>query len=541
MLENKSFNIKISELKFVEKYEEMYSVQENDQLMEDIKENGQLKPITIDRDNRIVDGYRTVRILLLLGIDTVWATRLDQPGSKYLRIQLNNYREKTDADMVAEARIRFQNFPKRQGKRTGEKVDRVKELETQFNNRFKGDVSLNRLEFILNNDIEGDVLSKGIIKNNWKLAPTVDFLNKYKMLDEEKGYGYTKQIQEGEITPAEANKLIQQRLDMEKYKHTFSIPNKCNSYNMDCVSLAEMDQYKGQVDLLLTSPPYWDLRFYNNGDPNQLGHEGSREEFCLNLAKIFQKLVPTLKQSANVVINMGETYRNGVAQRIPFLLIEYIEKHTDLIYKDTLIWSKNNPRPQGEDVKRPINCTEYLLWFVLDPVASKYNLLTFPNKEKEEKGVKLVDGCKDVTSSGKRSKKSKSVTKPYDKFRNHFKQQEVEDIIITNVGENHDIKKILKSGHPAASAAALPITLTMMLSDEGDLVFDPFGGANVMGKCALELNRRYVGTELSEEYFRIGCKMLELGHNNFDRDELDEVNRLVSPDQDSENDYRPAA
>ena len=239
-----------------------------------------------------------------------------------------------------------------------------------------------------------------------------------------------------------------------------------------------------------------------------------------------------------MIINIGETYRDGVAQGIPFLIRDYIEKHTSLIYKDTLIWSKKNPRPQGENVKRPVNSIEYLLWFVVDPSKAKYNLLTFP---KAGKTPSVNYGAKDVGSNGRVSKKNKSISKTYGKLMSHIKEQEVEEIIYTSIGKNHDIAKISAVGHPAPMSPMLPVTLTLMLSDEGDLVCDPFAGANVVGKCAIELNRRFVGAELYKEYFDIGCEMLQKGNENFDREGLDALLGLVSTEDDQENDIGIAA
>jgi hypothetical protein len=65
----------------------------------------------------------------------------------------------------------------------------------------------------------------------------------------------------------------------------------------------------------------------------------------------------------------------------------------------------------------------------------------------------------------------------------------------------------------------------------------------VVGKCALELNRRYVAAELSKEYYDIGCQMLIEGDKNFDWDGLDAVNQMVysDPSQSDETDIRKAA
>jgi len=357
-----------------------------------------------------------------------------------------------------------------------------------------------------------------------------DFLKEKMNVDLEKHYGFTHKLIDGSFTVAEVNKFIDQRQALDnKHQYTFVIPEKANFYNMDCVKLAEIPTYKGQVDLITTSIPYWDLRNYENGQERQLGQEKTKEEYAANIAAIFDKLFTTLKDTANVVINIGETYKNGVAQGIPFLIKEYIERNTPLIYKDTLIWSKNNPRPQGEKVKRPVNSIEYLLWFVVDPVKAKYITLTFPVQGKQ---AVITGGVKDVSSNGKTSKKNKSVTKDYGKIKSHIYEQDVENIIITSVGRNHDIFKISEEGHPAAMSPMLPVTLTLMLSDEHDLVCDPFGGSNVVGKCSLLLNRRYLGAELSKEYFNIGCEMLLLGNQNFNRKELDQINQIVRDDKD---------
>ena len=71
--------------------------------------------------------------------------------------------------------------------------------------------------------------------------------------------------------------------------------------------------------------------------------------------------------------------------------------------KDTLIWSKPNPRPQGEKVNRPTNNTEVILWFVVDPAKSKYNHLKYTDEKKQ---IGITKGAKDVNQNGVVSKKS---------------------------------------------------------------------------------------------------------------------------------------
>lgn len=523
----KNIEVLITELVEIPEFRNFFSPQPIEDLVESYKTIGQLVPIHISPKKEIINGHRMVDAIKMAGGTTVLAQIIDGEPTLHMRITLNLYRQKTTEDEIRVIRETFKIFTKRQGKRIEgeEPYDRAKKISNSLNGKWKNDVIQNKLEYILNNDLENDVLSKGIVEKGWKVDTCHDFLKEKMNVDVEKQYGFTHKLIDGTLTIAEVNKFIDQRMALDsKHKYTFVIPEKANFYNMDCVKLAEMATYTSKVGLLATSIPFWDLRTYKEGEERELGQEETKEEYAANIAAIFNRLCPILKESGNVIINVGETYREGVAQGIPFLIRDYISKNTSLIYKDTLIWSKKNPRPQGEKVKRPVNSIEYLLWFVVDPVKAKYITLTFPVQGKE---ARITGGCKDVASNGKVAKKSKSISKDYGKLMSHIYEQDVENIIITSIGKNHDIFKISEEGHPAPMSPMLPVTLTLMLSDEHDLVCDPFGGSNVVGKCALLLNRRYLGSELSKEYFNIGCEMLLLGNQNYNREELDQVNDLV--------------
>lgn len=61
-------------------------------------------------------------------------------------------------------------------------------------------------------------------------------------------------------------------------------------------------------------------------------------------------------------------------------------------------------------------------------------------------------------------------------------------------------KKLGIKAHPARFPAKLPEFFIKMLTDEGDLVVDIFGGSNTTGYVSEQLNRRWKSFELSEEY-----------------------------------------
>ena len=54
----------------------------------------------------------------------------------------------------------------------------------------------------------------------------------------------------------------------------------------------------------------------------------------------------------------------------------------------------------------------------------------------------------------------------------------------------------------------------MSWSNPGDLVLDPFLGSGTTGKMALQLGRKFVGIEISNEYIRIARARIEAANDN---------------------------
>lgn len=519
--------VKIADLKEIPEFRNFYSVSSNDDLISSLKIDGQQLPITISEDGYIIDGYRRYDALKIIGVTELSAIVKRLKPILYDRMLLNQYRIKNSDDQIQEIKYLFKRFPKRQGVKSenGEKYMRNVMISAGTNGRFKGDKVIKKLEEIIENDTIQNTLLKGIIEKYWKVDTCHEFINETSKLDKENNYGFTEKLVKGEISVTDANKLIKQMYSISKgINHTFSIPKKCSSYSINCVDISKMKEHKNSVDLILTSPPYFELRKYQNGDANQIGHEKTTEEYCNNVAKIIGSIVPTLKDTSNIMINVGDSYENGVGLGIPHRLKQSIEKNTNLIYKDTLIWSKPNPKPQSEKVQRPINNIEYIFWFVVDPTKSKYNMLTYPVPEKVPKVSK---GAKDADKNGNITRGNLSISKPYGKIFSHLEEQEIEKIIKCSVGKNSDVYNICSDGHPAIMSSMLPVVPILMTTDEGDTVYDPFSGSNVVGRMSLLLNRVALSTELSEKYFKIGCRMLEKSVEDYNQKDLNQINSIV--------------
>jgi site-specific DNA-methyltransferase (adenine-specific) len=80
-----------------------------------------------------------------------------------------------------------------------------------------------------------------------------------------------------------------------------------------------------------------------------------------------------------------------------------------------------------------------------------------------------------------------------------FKRGEMDNIL--RIGRGKKISEI----HSATFPEKLVSELINMFSKEGDLIYDPFMGSGTTAKVAILSNRRYMGSEISEEY----CKIAE--------------------------------
>jgi len=530
--------VKIASLIEVSELKNLYSEQSIDELKNSIETDGLKIPIIISENFEVVDGYRRLDALKALGQDTIdVVVNYDKATLNQRRIR-NMYRVKTPDDLVNEAKIVFATYPKKQGKKYNGK-SRKEIISGALGYKYKDEATQNKLEYIIKHDLVDNILTKAILGNKADVENSYLLLTKFKKISEENNYGYLELFLKGELSVKDFNKITLDRYKLDsEYKDTFVIPDKCHNYNINCIGITELKEHNNSIDLIVTSPPYFIQRNYLKGDDykHQLGHEKTKEEFCNNIASIFNAIYPTLKETANVFINMGETYDDGVGYGIPQALKAAIEQNTKLIYKDTLIWSKPNHKPQNEWTTRPINNIEYVLWFVVTPKKAKYKNLTYTLNNEIPK---ISKGMKDIDKDGKVWEKNKFLLKPYKKMKTHMEMQEVENIIKCVTGQNKEVYQIFKGGHPAIMAQLLSLTMILMCSDEGDKVFDPFSGSNVVGRMAQLLNRHSIATEIDEEFFKIGCELTKQSIQEFDRDSLDYINSIAYGN--SDNQFNQAA
>ena len=288
------------------------------------------------------------------------------------------------------------------------------------------------------------------------------------------------------------------------------------------------------IDLIITSPPYFNLRSY--GDSSlEIGREKKVEEYIEELILIFKECKRVCKETGSIVFNIGDCYLNRCLQLIPFKFAIEASKECDLL--NTVTWVKKNVTPQNH--KRLANSTEPFFHFVnsnkfayyLDNVREKYSVNIgddigksyFPliekseltNEQKEIAYQELIEAISEAKSgkiTGFRMKIKGIHSLPYGgQSGGRMGQIKKKGFFIIKFRGNKQVKDIIecateciKGGkHPAVYPKIIVEFFVKLLTKEGDIVLDPFIGSGTTAIAANNLNRNYIGFDLSEEYIKI--------------------------------------
>ena len=252
-------------------------------------------------------------------------------------------------------------------------------------------------------------------------------------------------------------------------------------YQGDCLDVMDKLIEEGvEIDLTVTSPPYDDLRNYNN-----------TLVWNFNVFKqVADRLYKITKNGGVVVWVVNDKTKNGSETGSSFKQALYF-KEIGFNLHDTMIYAKNNPMPNSNS-KRYTQAFEYMF------VLSKGKPKTFnPIMEKSKYGGEFTFGEPSTwNKDGELIKKERRKINEYKKVSNIF---------YYTVGST--VNKHIK--HPALFPEKLAEDQILSWSNEDDLILDCFMGSNTTGKMALLNNRNYIGIEKVKEYFEIAENRLK--------------------------------
>lgn len=239
-------------------------------------------------------------------------------------------------------------------------------------------------------------------------------------------------------------------------------------YNMDCVDGMKLLQDKS-IDLTVTSPPYDNLRKYND-------YEWNFEEVAKELFRVTKKGGVVVWIVNDSVVKGSET-GTSFKQALYFIEIGF-RLH------DTMIWKKDTL--SFPDKTRYGQNFEYMFVFSKGRPKAIHKI-----KDRKNKQAGAVIHGTNRTAEGETIRKTNHNKNTVSEYGERF-----------NVWELPTEKKN-KTGHPAVFPEQLANDHIISWSDEGNLVLDPFMGSGTTAKMAILNNRNFIGFEISKEYCEI--------------------------------------
>ena len=359
-------------------------------ILEDIKENGVMTPITLSKDGIPLDGYRCLFTAIELGVEEVPVRMSDLELTEANRVALNLKRDKTWMDRRNELVISFKTFGKKQGEKSAAGYDRYGSIARRHHYRHKDPKTLRLVEEILTKDSGEFPLSRWLLERNSDVASVKAILER---IEKEEFPSITKQVLEIKISPKSALKQIKDEEYRGKVKtKAFKLPDATSDSiiiydDAEEEMLIHLEQEKAKVYFYQPDKCTFTLK-------GEIGEKLSKDKIIEVYAlKTAKKIKPFTEFRAstftNYFISVNEVYVNGIAQELPTKVIAAIKKETGLVYKQTLFTPNTDSLTDSKASNNLPDSITQILWFVKWD-KDRVNPNFFPIQNVDNNGVSSV-------------------------------------------------------------------------------------------------------------------------------------------------------
>lgn len=252
--------------------------------------------------------------------------------------------------------------------------------------------------------------------------------------------------------------------------------------NDDCMKYVKKIKDK-TISLIITSPPYCMQKAYEDLKADMTTFKKCNYD-------ILKESIRVLKKGGSLCWQVGYHVKDSVVVPLDIIIYNIIEELNNeldnddkLILRNRIVWTfghglHSETRFSGRH--------EMILWFTKG-MNNVFNLdcVRIPQKYP---GKTYFKGAKKGQISG--NPKGKNPSDVWD---------------IPNVKSNHVEKTI----HPCQFPEALVQRLILALSNENDIVYDPYSGSGTTALACYLNNRKFIGTELNQNYFDVSVERLK--------------------------------
>jgi len=304
------------------------------------------------------------------------------------------------------------------------------------------------------------------------------------------------------------------------------------------------------VDLVITSPPYFQQREYDGGG---VGNEKKPDDYISAIMKIFRECVRVIKPTGSIVFNIGDKYEDSSLLLMPYRFAIAATEQCGVTLVNNVTWVKSNPTPR-QFKRRLVSSTEPFFHFVksqnykyfidefLKPidkpktngngngngtsenVGKKYfslieqSALTQKQKEMARNALEeVIEEVRNGEIQGFRMKIRGIHSEPFGGQEGGRKiQLDKNGFTIIRIYGNPLKKDVIATPveslkncpHPAIYPVKIVDEFIKLLTQKGDIVLDPFVGSGSTAVAAFQNERAYIGFDISEEYCLYAQKRL---------------------------------
>jgi len=261
------------------------------------------------------------------------------------------------------------------------------------------------------------------------------------------------------------------------------MPNQATIILGDSRSMSEIAD--SQIDLVVTSPPYWHLKDY--GMSGQIGYGQSLHEYLCSLYLVWKECFRVLRPGSRLCVNIGDQF----ARAIIYGRYKVIPLHAEIIsqcekigfdFMGSIIWQK----------KTTMNTSGG---------ATVMGSFPYPPNGIVELDYEYIHIFK---KPGKNKQVSKEIKEASRLTKEEWKQYFA----------GHWVFKGAKQiDHEAMFPDELPRRLIRMFSFVDDIVLDPFLGSGTTVKVALEQGRKAFGYEINHSFIELIKEKLGLANS----------------------------
>lgn len=219
--------------------------------------------------------------------------------------------------------------------------------------------------------------------------------------------------------------------------------------------ISELIKENIKVDHIITDPPYnisKENNFHTLKKPRAGVDFGEWDKGEFDLYSWIPQYCKLLNKNGSIIIFCSYKF-------ISYIVDVLESADSGMVVKDVLVWQKSNPMPRNIN-RRYVQDLEFAIW------AVKKNSKWIFNKKEDS---------------------------PY--MRSVFNYPLV-------AGKE-------RTGHPTQKSLRLMEDIISIHTNEEDLILDPFMGSGTTGAAAINLNRKFIGIELDDEFFKISSTRLQ--------------------------------